>query len=151
MAFQRYQSQQSASRETSDIGWTEGDPLRIFPVEVLLHYVPPRQIVNVYRLVCKGWKGFFDDPSVWQQRMKRRGNYDSRFEGISGINWAKLYLHTVPDREPNFIRSFDSEGNLSPRPWTLAHTDWFALNDDGQFMEELHQVSRGGVFTCQQQ
>ena len=151
MALQRYQSQQSASSDALDIGWSEGDPLCQLPYEVLLlifDYVPPRQIVNVCRLVCKGWKGFFDDPSFWQLRMKRRGKYDSRLDGLSGTNWAKLCLHTV--HEPNLIRSFDSKGDLSLKPWKLTHAEWSNL-DERYFMEELHQAQRGGGVSQQQQ
>ena len=127
MASQRYQSQQS---EASDSGWSEGDPLYRFPYEVLLHlfaYVPPRELVSVCRLVCKGWRGFFDEPSFWQLRMKQRGNYDSKLDHLSGVNWAKLYLYTV--REPNLIKSFDSKGDLSLTPWTLTYQDWDKLNE----------------------
>ena len=144
MAFQRYQSQQSASSEASDIGWSEGDPLYRLPYEVLFHlfdYVPPREIVNVCRLVCKGWRAFFDEPSFWQLRMKRRGNYDPRLNHLSGINWAKLCLYTI--HESNLIKSFDSKGDLTLKPWTPAYKDWDILNE-WYFTRELRQVSRGG-------
>lgn len=142
MAFERYQSQQSASSEASDIGWSEGDPLCRLPYEILLHlfdYIPPREIVKVCRLVCKGWRGFFDEASFWQLRMKRRGKYDPRLDHLSGINWAKLCLYTVHD--PNLIKSFDLKGDLSLKPWTLTHTDWGNLNEQ-HFKEEL-LASRG--------
>lgn len=150
MAFQRYQSQQSTSSEASDIGWSEGDPLCRLPYEVLLHlfdYVPPREIVNVCRLVCKGWRGFFDEPSFWQLRMKRRGSYDPRLDRLSGINWAKLCMYTVP--EPNLIKSFNSKGDLSLKPWTLTYTDWGNLTER-HFSKELRQASRGDVNRQQQ-
>ena len=143
MALQRYQSQQSASSEASDIGWSEGDPLYRLPYEVLFHlfdYVPPREIVNVCRLVSKGWRAFFDEPSFWQLRMKRHGNYDHRLDHLSVINWAKLCLYTI--HESNIIKSFDSRGDLSLKPWTLAYSDWGNLNES-YFTEELHQASLG--------
>ena len=151
MAFQRYQSQQSASSEASDIGWSEGDPLCRLPYEVLLHlfdYVPPREIINACRVVCKGWRGFFDEPSFWQLRMKRRSNYDPRLDRLSGINWAKLYLYTV--HEPNLVKSFDSNGDLSLKPWRIANTDWSNLNER-YFIDELYRASRGGNIIRQQQ
>ena len=136
-----YLSQQSAGSEASDIGWSEGDPLCRLPYEVLLHLfdcVPPREIVKTCQLVCKGWRCFFEEPSFWQLRMKQHGNYHSKLDHLSGVNWAKLCLYTA--HEPNLIKSFDSNGRLSLEPWAIVYQDWSHMSEH-YITEGLQQAS----------
>lgn len=141
-----YLSQQSGCSEASETGhdWSESDPLCRLPEELLQYlfsYVPPRQLVRVCRRVSKAWRDFFDDPSFWQLRMKRRGNYDAKLDHAkSRINWAKLCLYSV--HEPNLVKSFDSSGDVSLEPWKIIYDDWRQL-DEKNITKELKSASSG--------
>ena len=91
-----------------------------------------------YRLVCKGWKGFFDDPSFWQLRMKRRGNYDSRWQLVDLYDYG-LTLEILNKVHPPIHVS---------QEWYCASWDcgtmfWItvALIDDEFKLIETHKYS----------
>lgn len=148
MSRSAFQSQRSAESDLSDVeySWSESDPLCRLPHEVLLcifEYVPPRQLVNVCRLVCKMWMNFFDEPSFWQLRMKQDEKYNSKLDSLSGVNWAKLCLYTV--HEPNLIKSFSNiNGDLSLDPWAVIYQDWRHFRKD-YITRELQRSSGGSV------
>lgn len=131
---------QSVSSEASD-SWSECDPLCRLPHEVLFHifgYVPPRQLVKVCRMVCKQWRSFFDEPSFWKLRMKQHRKYDSKLDKLAGIDWPKLCLYTV--HEPNLIKSFNANDDLSLDPWAIIYQDWRHFTE-AYIKGELRQLS----------
>ena len=143
---------ESASQSEASDSEGDRDPLSRLPYEILLHlfgYVPPRDLIDVCRLVCKGWRGLFEEPSFWQLRMKQRGNYDSKLDHLSGVNWAKLCLYTV--HEPNLIKSFNSRGDLSLTPWRVTYQDWGQFAYLKRFFTgDLYRILLNGVHVNQQ-
>ena len=103
----------------------EEPPFYTLPHETVFsvfEYVPPREIVQTCRRVCRGWKLFFDDPRFWQLRMAQSGNYDSRLADIPNVNWPQLCIRTIYD--PNLIKNIGVDGELSLTPWTISYDDW---------------------------
>lgn len=139
MSVAIYERQESASGEEP--------PLYTLPHEVVLgvfEYVPSKEIVNTCKLICKGWKLFFDDPRFWQLRMARSGNYDHRLADIPGLNWAQLCIKTTND--PNLIKNVGNDGELSLKPWTISYDSWdrFSQNLSGTSTPDPSGWNYGG-------
>ena len=130
--LRRQLSDRNQSEASGELDAIHSDPLSILPVEIVLlvfDFVPPRDLITRCRLVCKRWQTLIDDPQLWQLSMARRGNFDPRLElmAVSDPNveapfWQKLSYFSV--YEPNLIRSFDSDGKLSLKPWAQSSEDW---------------------------
>ena len=121
----------------------EEPPFYTLPHEVVLgifEYVPPRVIVQTCRLVCRGWKLFFDDPRFWQLRMAQSGNYDSRLADIPNVNWLQLCIRTIYD--PNLIKSIGVDGELSLDPWTISYDVWKHFSQDLTYTEQQEHRNR---------
>ena len=104
----------------------ERDPLAL-PYQVAAHvldYVPPRELVSVCMLVCRRWRAFLTDPTVWKVRMRRGGNYSPELDAITRAEWPKLCLHTL--YQPNLIKSLDPE----QQTLSFAHWKWCSVNWD---------------------
>ena len=137
MSMAVYERQESVSGEEP--------PLCTLPHEVVLgvfQYVPPKEIVHTCKLVCKGWKLFFDDPRYWQFRMARTGNYDRRLADIPDLKWAQLCIKSTND--PNLIKNFGDDAELSLDPWNISYDNWdqFSQNLSGTY--EPDRWNRGG-------
>ena len=124
MAHYYYQDSQGDSAK-----WSTNDPLSPFclPYRVAAHildYVPIRQLVRVCMLVSRSWYKFLHDTELWINIMKRADNYSCELKRITrDINWPKLCLYSVC--EPNWIRSFNLEGQLCLDPyWKMSSTSW---------------------------
>lgn len=117
--------------------WSTQDPLSplCLPYNVAAHvldYIPLRQLVRVCMLVSRNWYKFLHDTNLWTNRMMRAGNYSCELKSIaSDIIWPKLCLYSV--YEPNWIRSFNSEGQLCLDPfWNMSSTSWPDFNEKRQ-------------------
>ena len=63
------------------------------------------------------------DPSFWKILMKRAGNYNLDLDLVlDGVEWPKLCLYTI--YEPNLIKSFTSDNELSLSSWKTSSTHW---------------------------
>ena len=121
----------------------EEPPFYTLPHETVLsvfEYVPPREIVQTCRRVCRGWKLFFDDPRFWQLRMAQSGNYDSRLADIPNVNWLQLCIRTIYD--PNLIKSIGVDGELSLDPWTISYDVWKHFSQNLTYTKQQEHGSR---------
>lgn len=112
------------------------DPLNpsVFPYELSFHileYVPPLDLVRVCMLVCRAWRDLLAEPGFWRQLMKNGGNCSAKLSSITDVNWPKLCYYTLC--EPNMIKSFSADGQLSFTHWKTSSTEWrvFKLSSRG--------------------
>lgn len=110
------------------------DPLGCLPYEASVHilgYVPPLELVKVCTLVSREWRDFLAAPGFWRQLMKAAGNFSAELNSIADVNWPKLCYHTLC--EPNMIKSFGKDGELSFDNWKTSSTQWnvFKLSSRG--------------------
>ena len=71
------------------------------------------------------------DPSFWKAMMKRSGNFSPKLNSVSDVVWCKLCYYTLC--EPNMIKSFSSNQELSFDHWKTSSTKWdrFQLSSRG--------------------
>lgn len=137
------------SKQESTEGTWSIDPL-ILPYEVAAHildYVPPRELVGVCMLVSRTWREFLTDPTFWKVRMKRGGNYTTKLDRMTLVDWPKLCWYTV--YQPNLIRSFDRNRRLSFAHWIWSSTEWdrFKLSahpksEDQRYRDQCWQIEK---------
>lgn len=112
------------------------DPLdqSFLPYEASLHilgYVPPQELVKVCMLVSRRWRAFLTAPGIWRQLLKAAGNFSADLNSMTDVNWPKLCYYTLC--EPNMIKSFGKDGELSFANWKTSSTQWsiFKLSSRG--------------------
>ncbi len=117
-------TQKSISFDRSE-SWSDLDPVVSLPYEAASHimnFVPPRELLKVCMLVSRSWKDFLSDPVFWKARMKQSGNYSPHLHAIANIDWPRLYMNTI--FEPNLIKSFDKNGELTLKTWRVSSKPW---------------------------
>lgn len=144
-----YSQQSSVESQGCSAEWSSQDPLCCLPYGVAAHvldYVPIRQLVRACMLVRRNWYEFLHDPVFWTSRMEQAGNFTSELNLMVGdIEWPKLCLYSI--YEPNWIKSFNSEGQLCLEPfWKMSSTPWdyFKTKCGERLLGESIAWNRGG-------
>ncbi|XP_076022612.1 F-box only protein 6-like isoform X2 [Genypterus blacodes] len=84
-------------------------------VEEIFLNLPPEQVVNRGRLVCREWKEMVDSAALWRERCRREG-YHLRDSSKTPEDWRLFYF--LCKKRRNLLKNPRAEGGL--REWKIV-------------------------------